>query len=141
MSLKARSPKIAGEAKAWLDRLETVYADDHPNYLGRYDTYVQYVAFLTAGTIEHHWVEGANPDGGPPFVPRGNAEDFLFDLHKRMRAFRQSRHVNGLSSPELLKCAHELISFLVTRVPSDVMDRFLAVSRTYLMQHEAECFA
>jgi hypothetical protein len=136
-----RRPRFADTTKTWVDRFESTYAADHPKYPSRYHTYLRYIAFLTAGTIEHHWAEAAKPDGSTPFVPLGRAEDFLPDLHKKMRAFRETRYVNGFSSSELLTGSYELLDFLVERVPGDAMDRFLAIARTYIMQNEDTCLA
>jgi hypothetical protein len=114
---------------------------DHPRHPGRYDTYVNYVAFLTAGTIEHHWIEGVKAGGRGPFAPLKRDDAFLPDLHKQMRAFRESRHIDGPSSPELIKHSYELLRFLGERVPSDALERFLATARSYIMQHEDECLS
>ena len=136
-----RRPRFAHATKSWTDRFESMYAADHPKYPSRYETYLRYVAFLTAGTIEHHWAEGVKPDGQPPFIPVGPAEDFLPDLHKKMRMFRESRYANGFYSAELLNGARELLGFLVERVPGDAMDRFLATARAYILQNEDTCLA
>lgn len=136
-----RRAKVGDAAKTWVEKLESMYAADHPRYPSRYNTYLQYVAFLAAGTVEYHWTEGVKPDGRTPFVPLGRTEDFLPDLHKKMRAFRESRYTNGLSSSELLKDSYELLDFLAERVPDDAMERFVATARTYIAQNEDKCLA
>jgi hypothetical protein len=136
-----RRAKFADTTKAWTERLESIYVTDHPRYPGRYDAYLSYIAFLTAGTIEHRWAEGLKPDGRSPFVPLGRSEDFLPDLHKKMRAFRQSRYINGSCSSELVRHSYELLGFLAERVPREKLERFLATARTYIMQNEDECLS
>jgi hypothetical protein len=46
-----RRPKIADTTKTWTEKLESMYVADHPRYPSRYNIYLHYVAFLTAGTI------------------------------------------------------------------------------------------
>jgi hypothetical protein len=118
-----------------------MYAVDHPRYPSQYNTYLNYIAFLTAGTLEHHWTEGVKAHGRAPFVPLGRDEGFLLDLHKKMRAFRESRHIDGLSSSELVRHSYELLGFLGERVPSEKLNRFLAIARTYIMHYEDECLS
>jgi hypothetical protein len=118
-----------------------MYVADHSRYPSRYNTYLNYVAFLTAGTIEHHWTEEAKTDDHTPFVPLGRSEDFLPDLHKKMRTFRESRHIDGLSSSELVRHSYELLCFLGERVPKDELERFLTIARRFIMQNEDECLS
>ena len=143
MSFKTglRRPKFADTTKTWTEKLASTHIADHPRYPRRYNAYLHYVAFLTAGTIEHHWAEGAKPGGRTPFVPLGRIEDFLPDLHKKMRTFRESRHIDGLSSSELIRHSYELLGFLGERVPSDRLERFLTIARTFIMQNEDECLS
>jgi hypothetical protein len=129
----------ADTTKPWAEKLEAMYVADHPRYPSQYNAYLHYIAFLTAGTIEHHWAEGDGPDHHPQFVPLGRTEDFLPDLHKKMRTFREHRYINGFSSPELVRDSYELLGLLGERVPSDNLERFLAIARTYITQHEDEC--
>jgi hypothetical protein len=136
-----RRPKSPDTAKTWTEKLEPMYVTDHPRYPTRYNTYLHHIAFLTAGAIEHHWTEGVKPHGRTPFIPLGRTEDFLLDLHKNMRTFRESRHVDGLSSSELVRHSYELLGFLGERVPNDELERFLAIARTYIMQNEDECLS
>jgi hypothetical protein len=118
-----------------------MFIADHPRHSGRYDTYLNYIAFLTAGTIEHHWTEGVKAGGRAPFTLLRRNEAFLPDLQKQMRAFRESRHIDGLSSPELVRHSYELLGFLAERVPSDKLDWFLTIARRYIMQHEDGCLS
>jgi hypothetical protein len=136
-----RRSKRVDTTGAWTEKLESLYGADHPGHPGRFSTYVQYTAFLTAGTIEHHWTAGTTSDGRLPFVPVGRAEDFLPDLHQKMRSFRQSRHIHGISSPELVRQSCELLDFLGERVPPDKLQQFLAIARTYIMRNQDECFS
>jgi hypothetical protein len=136
-----RRSKRADATGAWTGKLESMYGADHPRHPGRYNAYLQCVAFLTAGIVEHHWTEGTTPDGHAPFIPRGRTEDFLSDLHKEMRAFRQIRHINGISSSELVRHSYELLGFLGEQVPNDDLERFLAMARTYIIQNEHECLS
>jgi hypothetical protein len=136
-----RRAKPVDPAKPWVDKLEPLFVSDHPRHPDRYDTYVNYVAFLTAGTIEGHWVEGVKTGGRGPFVPLRPDEAFLPDLHKHLRAFRESRHIDGLSSPELVRHSYELLGFLADRVPKDRLEGFLTVARRYVMAHEDECLS
>ena len=136
-----KTQRVADAAKTWAEKLEPMYLADHPRYLNRYDVYLSYVAFLTAGTVEHHWSEGVKPDGRIPFIPLGRTEDFLPDLHKKMRAFRESRHIDGPASAELVRHSYELLGFLEERIPRDNLNRFLATARTYIFQNEAECLS
>src|ERR1700712_5171551 len=138
---RVRRPRSATTAKAWTERLEPLYAADHPACPGRFNTYQSYVAFLTAGAVEHHWTEGVRTGGRPPFVAVGRADDFLPELHKKMRAFRESRAIDDLASSELARHSTELLSFLDERIPSDELERFLAIARTYVMQNEHGCLS
>jgi hypothetical protein len=143
MPLKSgfRRSKSADTVTPWADKLQSLFISDHPRHPGRYDTYVNYVAFLTAGTVEHHWVDGVKSGGRGPFTPLRRDEAFLPDLHKHLRAFRESRHIDGLSSPELLRHSYELLGFLAERVPSDKLEGFLTVARRYVIEHEDECLS
>jgi hypothetical protein len=76
-------PKFADATKTWTEKLESMYAADHPRYPSQYNTYLNYTAFLTAGTLEHHWTEGVKTHGRAPFIPLGRDEGFLLDLHKK----------------------------------------------------------
>lgn len=136
-----RRPKSADAIGAWTERLESMYAADHPRYPRRYGVYLSYVAFLTAGIVEHHWAEGIKSRGRGPFVPLGVAEEFLPDLHRKMRAFRESRFIDGSSSSELTGHSYELLGFLVDRIPAEELERFLAMARTYIIQNEDECLS
>jgi hypothetical protein len=86
-----RGSKPASSTKPWMDSLESRRASDHSKYADRYDTYIKYFAFLTAGTIEYRWSEGVEANGKAPFATSGRAQEFLPDLRKEMRAFRQTR--------------------------------------------------
>lgn len=136
-----RRPKVADATTTWTERLESIYAADHPRYPGQYGIYLSYIAFLTAGTVEYHWAEGVKSGGRGPFAPLKGADGFLPDLHKKMRAFRESRHIDGPSSSELARHSYELLGFLADRVPEDELERYLATARTYVMQNEGECLS
>jgi hypothetical protein len=118
-----------------------MYATDHPRYPNRYDAYLPYLAFLTAGIVEYQWTEGAKPDRRAPFVPLGRAEEFLPDLHRKMRSFRQCRHIDGPASSELVRHSYELLGFLTERIPGDNLECFLATARAYIKQNEDECLS
>lgn len=126
-------------AKAWTDKLKPGFVDDHPRHRKRFDTYVNYIAFLTAGAVEHHWSESAEATGQAPFAPLKRPDSFLLDLQQKIRSFRESRFVDGLSSPELVRHSFDLLNFLSERVPHEDLERYLAVARTYLRANEDEC--
>lgn len=137
---RVRRPKSTDLEKTWAEKLEPLHTTDHPRYPGQYNIYLGYIAFLTAGAVEHRWAEGSRADGRTPFVPVGaRPEDFLPDLHRKMRAFRESRVIDGLSSSELARHSYELLGFLGERVPGVELERHLAVARTYVMQNEDDC--
>ena len=134
-----RRPKSTDVCEAWRARLEATYLAEHPRIPGRYDTYLHFVAFLTAGSIEQCWTQGARAGGRAPFVPQGRSDDFLSGLHKQMRAFRESRHINGPDSAELTGHSYRLLNFMETHVPSNELERFLAIARAYIIQNANEC--
>lgn len=134
-----RRPRSTDACEAWRLRLEATYLAEHPRIPDRYHTYLHFVAFLTAGFIEQSWSQGARAGGRAPFVPQGRIDDFLPGLHKQMRAFRETRHINGLDSAELTAHSYRLLSFLETHVPSDALERYLAIARAYIIQNENEC--
>lgn len=126
-------------AKAWTDKLKPGYAADHPRHRNRFDTYVNYIAFLTAGAVENRWSEELEATGRPPFAPLKRPESFLLDLQQKIRSFRESRFVDGLSSPELVRHSFDLLNFLSERVPHADLERFLASARAYVLANEDEC--
>jgi hypothetical protein len=126
-------------AKAWTDKLKPGFVADHPRHRKRFDAYVNYIAFLTAGAVEHQWSEAVESTGRPPFAPLKRPDSFLLDLQLKIRAFRESRFVDGLSSPELVRHSFDLLNFLSERVPHADLERYLAVARTYLRANEDEC--
>lgn len=130
----------ADAAKVWTDRLRSVYRTDHPRHKRRFDTYVNYVAFLAAGAVEHRWSEGVE-SGEAPFALLKGSGSFLVDLQQRIRAFRESRFVDGIGSPELVRHSFDLLNFLAERVPHEDLERFLAVTRAYIRQNEDDCLA
>lgn|SRR5581483_5584939 len=136
-----RRTKSAETTNTWTEKLESIYVEDHPRHPSSYNIYLPYIAFLTAGIVEHHWTEGIKANGRAPFEPLERPDDFLPDLHKKIRAFRESRHIDGRSSPELVRHSYELLGFLAERVPRGQLDRYLATARTYLRQNEDECLA
>ena len=126
-------------AKVWTDKLKPGFAADHPRHVKRFNTYVNYIAFLTAGTVEHDWSEGLEVTGRPPFAPLRRPESFLLDLQQKIRAFRESRFVDGLSTPELVRHSFDLLNFLSERVPHDDLERYLTSARLYIRANEDDC--
>lgn len=134
-----RRPTSTDDIEAWRARLEPTYIADHPRFPDRYNTYLHFVAFLAAGSIEQQWPQGTLPGGRVPFVPRGQIENFIPGLHKEIHAFRESRHINGLGSSKLTEHSYRLLSFLDKHVPSSHLERLLAIARSYIKQNESEC--
>ena len=134
-------PKFADSAGGWSERVESMYNADHPGRPGRYNIYLHYMAFLTAGSVEYHWTDGAKTGGRTPFVSCGRAQDFLPDLHKKIRTFREHRYVHGFSSAELVRDSYDILKFLGDCVPGSELERFLRITRAYLTQNEDECFS
>ena len=125
-------------ARAWSDRLRTGYRADHPHHESRFDTYVNYMAFLVAGAVEHRWSEGVD-SGRSPFAPLKHPESFLIELQQKIRSFRESRFVDGIGSAELVRHSFDLLNFLAERVPHEDLERFLAVARAYIRENADDC--
>ena len=136
LSIRRQRPEKSPDP--WMTKLQSTLAGDHPEYPDSYEVYVSYVAFLTAGMIEQHWTEAVR-SGVPPFNPRGDRDAFLPDLQRKLRAFRESRHMNGLGSAELAQRSHDVLRFLDEQVPPDALERFFELARTYIRHNESDC--